>query len=116
MKIYLLRFFSLAFCLSLAGCKPPIKTYQMDVRQGNYVTQEMVSQLKPKMTKDDVQKVMGTAMLKHVMQPERWDYYYSLQPGDGSSKKEKHFTVYFKNDRLSHLEGDWEAASNSGTS
>lgn len=113
MKTQLLQTITLASCLFLAGCQSNLKPYQMDIRQGNYVTQEMVSQLKPKMSKDDVQKVMGSAMLKHVMQPNRWDYYYSLAPGDGSAKKEKHFTVYFKNDRLSHLEGDWEPAGSS---
>src|SRR5262245_55674032 len=37
-----------------------LKPYRMEIQQGNYVTQEMVAQLKPGLTRDQVRFVMGT--------------------------------------------------------
>ena len=52
--------FALLAALALSGCG---LVYKMEINQGNYVTQEMVAQLKPGMTRDQVRFVLGTPLL-----------------------------------------------------
>lgn len=88
-----------------AGCKFPPKVYRIDVQQGNYITKKMVNKLKPGMTKKQVKKIMGTSTIVPTFNDDRWDYRYYLIPGDGSAKKQKVLTIFFKNNKLSSLEG-----------
>ena len=41
---------------------PGLLPYKMEIQQGNFVTQEMVSRLKPGMTRDQVRFIMGTPL------------------------------------------------------
>ena len=84
--------------------------YRPDVRQGNFVTQEMVSQLKPGMTRDQVRFVLGSPLLTDVFHSDRWDYVYRLQAGRDGVVKQRKLAVYFTADKLSRLDGDVEAA------
>ncbi|MGI1678952.1 MAG: outer membrane protein assembly factor BamE [Cellvibrionaceae bacterium] len=81
--------------------------YRLNIQQGNIVTQEMVDQLKPGMTKRQVNFVLGTALIQDSFEQDRWDYYYSLRDSDGKTTKEK-FTVYFEDDKLTHFSGDYQ--------
>ena len=109
------------FCLllvlpTLGGCSAVIdflKPYRIDVRQGNYVTQEMVSQLKPGMSRDQVRFVLGTPLVNDVFHVDRWDYVYRLQPGKGGVQ-ERRLTVVFEDGKLARLEGDVRAADAEG--
>jgi outer membrane protein assembly factor BamE (lipoprotein component of BamABCDE complex) len=52
-----------ASCALIAACtyKPGfINEYKIDVQQGNVLTQEMVAQLKPGQTRDQVRFLLGT--------------------------------------------------------
>lgn len=80
--------------------------YKIDIQQGNVITQEMIDQLKPGMTKRQVQFVMGTPLMQDTFQQNRWDYVYSLQPG-GEARQQESITIYFDGDQLSHFEGDF---------
>ena len=60
--------------------------HRIDVQQGNIITQEMVDQLRPGMTKSQVRFIMGTPLVSDSFNPQRWDYYYSLQPGESREK------------------------------
>ncbi len=81
--------------------------YRIDVPQGNIVTQAMVDQLHNGMSKRQVNYAMGTPLIIDVFHPERWDYIYSLQKG--SHKPEQHHvTLYFANDQLTRIEGDYQ--------
>ena len=63
-----------------------VKPYRIDIRQGNYVTQEMVSQLKPGMSRDQVRFVLGTPLVTDVFHTDRWDYIYRFRPGKGDQQ------------------------------
>lgn len=90
-------------CLGLTACTSfPPKIYRMDIRQGNIITPEMICQLKVGMSKSEVQDILGSSAISHALHRDRWDYYYYLKPGNGDPIIEKHFTVFFKGDRLSH--------------
>ena len=72
----------------IAACsyKPSfINEYKIDIQQGNVLTQEMVAQLKPGMTRDQVRFVLGTPLLADVFHADRWDYIYRFRPGKGGS-------------------------------
>lgn len=87
-----------------------VSEYRIDVQQGNVLTQEMVSQLKPGLTKDQVRFALGTPVLIDMFHVNRWDYVYRLQKGTGEVEMRK-FAVFFdENDRLVRVSGDVEAA------
>ncbi|MFK0571144.1 outer membrane protein assembly factor BamE [Endozoicomonas sp.] len=80
--------------------------YKIDIQQGNVITQEMVDQLRPGLTRAQVQYVMGTPLLEDTFDRDRWDYVYSLQPG-GKERDQKTVTLFFQNDQLSSIQGDF---------
>ncbi|MBO9481651.1 outer membrane protein assembly factor BamE [Salinisphaera sp. G21_0] len=79
--------------------------YKIDIQQGNVITREMVNQLRPGMTRAQVQYVMGTPLIEDTFNSNRWDYIYSLQPG-GKSREQKTVTLFFVNDQLHSIQGD----------
>lgn len=91
-------------CLGLTACPFPPRVYRMDVRQGNYLTPEMIKKIKIGTTKKTVQEILGTPALSHFFQQERWDYYYYLKPGNGAPIIEKRVSIFFKGDRVVRLE------------
>ncbi len=80
--------------------------YKIDIQQGNIITQEMVDQLRPGMTKRQVTFVMGTPLVRDPFNQDRWDYVYSYQPGGGVRGQER-ITMYFENDLLVNFTGDF---------
>ena len=98
----------------LAGCSyvpqiPGVTPYKIDIQQGNYVTQEMVSSLKSGMTKDQVRTVLGTPLLTDLFHAERWDYVYWKQTGGGKREQRK-LAVFFSDGKLTRVDGDVVAA------
>lgn len=78
--------------------------YRPDIQQGNFVSREMVEQLKIGMTREQVRFVLGTPLLIDAFHPDRWDYPFRLKRGDGQVTS-SHLIVYFKDDRLERFEG-----------
>lgn len=81
-----------------------LKPYRVDVQQGNFVSREMVAQLRPGMTRDQVRFVLGTPLLTDIFHADRWDYDFRLTKGNGEWMS-SHVSVFFKGDRLDHYEG-----------
>lgn len=113
----LLKFASL-LCLPvlLLGCSgvnsldfPGV--YKIGIPQGNIITQEMVDQLRPGMTKRQVIFVMGTPLVRDPFHQNRWDYVYNYQPGGGVRGQER-ITIFFDaNDQLTRFTGDFIPSS-----
>jgi outer membrane protein assembly factor BamE len=78
--------------------------YRIDIQQGNFVSQEMVSQLKEGMTQDQVRFVLGTPLLTDMFHADRWDYPFRLQKGSGEIIASR-VTVFFKDNKLTRFEG-----------
>lgn len=102
-----------ALSAALSGCSATalsdfVKPYRIDVRQGNYVSQDMVAQLKPGMTREQVRFVLGTPLVADVFHSDRWDYVYRFRPGKGE-QQERRLVVIFEDGRLARLEGDVRA-------
>jgi outer membrane protein assembly factor BamE len=78
--------------------------YRPDIQQGNFVSQEMVAQLKEGMTQDQVVFLLGTPLLTDVFHADRWDYAFRMQKGNGEITSSR-VTVYFKDKLVSSFEG-----------
>jgi outer membrane protein assembly factor BamE len=92
---------------ALCGCSPPkiIQPYRMEIQQGNYVSQEMVSQLKPGMTKEQVRYVLGTPLVTDIFHADRWDYVFYRDNRRGP-REERKIAVVFENGKLARVIGD----------
>jgi outer membrane protein assembly factor BamE len=80
--------------------------YRIDIPQGNIITQEMVDQLRPGLTKRQVNFILGTPLVRDTFNQDRWDYVYSYQPGGGERLQER-LTVFFEDGMLTRFEGDF---------
>ncbi len=102
--------FAAIFCVFLAACsyKPSfINEYKIDVQQGNVLTQDMVAQLRPGQTKDQVRFVLGSPVIADIFHAQRWDYVYSYRNGQNSATESRKFAVFFdQNGRLERVGGD----------
>ncbi|WP_260851521.1 outer membrane protein assembly factor BamE [Denitromonas ohlonensis] len=106
---------AMAAALLIAGCSVTeyLSPYRIDVRQGNYVTQDMVSHLKKGMTRDQVRFALGTPLLSDAFHADRWDYVYRFAPGKGEADQ-RVLTVFFEGDQLVRVEGDVVAGDAAG--
>jgi len=93
--------------LLLAACS--LTTYKIDIQQGNVVTQEMISKLRPGMTRSQVKFVMGTPLVSDPFHAERWDYFYELIKG-GKVQDRRRLTLLFEEEQLKKVLGDVQAA------
>ena len=95
---------------AISGCSSVpriVNEYKPDIQQGNVLTQEMVSQLRPGLTKDQVRFVLGTPVLMDMFHANRWDYVYRLQKGNTGAVETRKFSAYFDaSDKLVRVAGD----------
>lgn len=95
--------------LTLAACAFP-RMHRVTVQQGNVITQEMVDQLTPGMTREQVAFVMGEPVIRNPFNADRWDYVYSMHiPGTPTAIVR--MSLFFSGDELSHLTGDFAPKS-----
>jgi outer membrane protein assembly factor BamE len=84
---------------------PGVTPYRIEIQQGNYVSQEMIAQLKPGMTKEQVRFVLGTPMVTDIFHSDRWDYVYWREAPNGARETRK-VTVLFEQGQLARVDGD----------
>ncbi len=105
---------ALASGILLSGCSTIMNNlpgvYTLDIQQGNIISQDIIDQLRPKMTKRQVLYIMGSPMLVDVFHQQRWDYLYSEQPG-GEERKQKRISLFFEGDVLVGVQGDYKPSS-----
>jgi outer membrane protein assembly factor BamE len=94
----------------LAGCQyvpilPGLSPYQIDIQQGNYVTQDMLDKVKPGMSKAQVRFALGTPLIVDPFHNDRWDYVYELKKR-GRRIEHRRMVVHFAEDKLVRIEGD----------
>jgi outer membrane protein assembly factor BamE len=84
---------------------PGLEPYRMTIQQGNYLSQEMVAQLKLGMTREQVRFVLGTPLVQDAFHADRWDYvFYREVPG--AKREQRNLSVMFEKDRLVRVIGD----------
>jgi len=93
-------------CKSIEVPKVPgVTPYRMVIQQGNFISQEMVSQLKPGMTKEQVRFVLGTPLVTDIFHADRWDYVFFRETPDGK-REQRNLSVVFENSKLVRVLGD----------
>lgn len=103
----LLSSLTLVGLFALAGCSFP-GVYKVDIQQGNVVTQDMIDQLRPGMSRTQVRYVMGNPLITDTFHANRWDYLYSIQPGGHARQQERISLVFNEADQLVGLAGDFK--------
>jgi outer membrane protein assembly factor BamE len=101
----------LVFAVGACSWVPrPIREYKIDIQQGNVLTQDMVAQLRPGLSRDQVRFILGTPVLMDMFHAKRWDYIYRLQKGSTGEVEMRRFSVFFgDDDRLIRVGGDVSA-------
>ncbi|WP_137820309.1 outer membrane protein assembly factor BamE [Pseudomonas sp. 2FG] len=102
----LLTSLTLVGLFALAGCSFP-GVYKIDIQQGNVVTQDMIDQLRPGMTRRQVRFIMGNPLITDTFHADRWDYLYSIQPGGTQRLQERVSILFDGKDQLVGLAGDF---------
>lgn len=120
-KFYPMRKLILAFTLvltsSLLGACGFVGfpgVYKIDVEQGNIITQDIVDQLKPGMSRRQVRFILGTPLVEDTFNEARWDYVYVKRNGV-DVLSESRLRVEFDGDALQSVSGDFTPAAFGGT-
>lgn len=92
----LTRIITLSVALTVVSGCSYVGVYKRDIPQGNLVTQEMVSQLQPGMTQEQVTYVMGRPLLEAPFDSRQWDYVYRLDKAY-SGVEQRRVTLTFDN-------------------
>jgi len=82
------------------------KVHKITVQQGNIVTQEMVDQLKPGMTRNQILFIMGDPVMKNPFNKDRWDYIYFVNV-PGFPEEQRKMSLFFENDKLASFAGNY---------
>lgn len=77
--------------------------YRPDIQQGNFVSREMMAQLKIGMTPEQVRFVLGTPLLTDIFHADRWDYVFRLEKRNGDVISSR-IGVFFKDNRLARID------------
>lgn len=80
-----------------------LSPYRITIQQGNFVSEEMASQLKEGMTREQVRFILGTALLTDMFHEDRWDYPFRLQKPNGEVITSK-LAIHFKNNTVEKFE------------
>ena len=91
--------------LGLHACKVP-GMHQPEIEQGNIITQKMVDQLRPQMTKAQVEFVLGRPVYQNSFNVNRWDYVFTKETRTGERER-KVLTLRFEEDELVGISGDY---------
>jgi outer membrane protein assembly factor BamE len=79
--------------------------YKVSVQQGNWITKDQVSLLRPGMTREQVRYALGTPMLTSALHSNRWDYPYFYRAGTGKIE-ERTLTIFFNGAQLESWRGE----------
>lgn len=98
---YMLQRCILLFTLPLlaTGCALLPEPHRIDITQGKVIKASAVEQLKPGMTKDQVQFLMGSPALQDIFNPDRWDYIHYVDK-QGESLVNQRIALFFDGDQL----------------
>lgn len=102
----------LASCGSVGLPTPDFKPYRIEIQQGNFVSQDMVSKLKLGMSKDQVRFVLGTPLITDSFHADRWDYVFRRQRANSNELEHRKIAVFFEDGKLKRIEGDVMPAPN----
>jgi outer membrane protein assembly factor BamE len=80
-----------------------VTPYRIDITQGNVVTKELASVVKPGMSRDQVRDVLGSPLLTSAFHADRWDYVFTFRR-QGTPFQQRSVVAHFKGNALDRLE------------
>jgi len=101
----------LVSCGSAGLSMPQIPAYRMEIQQGNFISQDMVSQLKLGMSKDQVRFVLGTPLITDTFHADRWDYVFRRQKSGSKQLEHNKLAVFFEDGKLARIDSDLSPAA-----
>ena len=108
------RFTLFLFILNTVhGCESWV--YRVDIPQGNYIDEREVKKLRINMTRDQVEYVLGKAMIRDSFDHQYAYYIYYLKAGDHDELTQKKLIIKFEDDRVSEIKGDYELSPDFNT-
>ena len=82
-----------------------ITPYRINIQQGNFISQEMLTRIQPGMTPEQVRFALGTPLLADIFHAGRWDYVFRLQKPNGQITNNR-VIIYFKDNRVARILSD----------
>ena len=82
--------------------------YTLNIQQGNILAQKEIDKLRPELTKNQVVFVLGNPVIEDSFSDDVWVYLYTYQNRNLEQETTKKLTLYFKNEKLTKAEGDYE--------
>lgn len=79
--------------------------YRIDIPQGNFVTEDMLGELQPGMSPEQVRYVLGAPTLVDPFTPDKWFYLMTYRPGKGDNVSQQ-IVLHFENGTYSHYDGE----------
>ena len=90
--------FLLIVIITISSCSS-LSPYKVPVLQGNIFEDEDLEKLSEGLTKEQVQFIVGTALIQDPFRTSRWDYFNSVTVGNEVVAENK-LTIYFNEDDL----------------
>jgi outer membrane protein assembly factor BamE len=102
------------FALMVSGCSSWV--YKIDITQGNFLNQDDVDKLRVEMTKEQVEYVLGQALLQNPFKEDRWHYVFTRKSGVTEETYRKELIVEFdQQGLLKTISGDFEQPADFNT-
>ncbi len=99
---------TLIACGFLSACSSErvsnFPSYKLTIQQGNAIDPQAFKMLQIGLTRNQVQNLLGTPVLRDPFHPERWDYAYTVTH-NGIMQEQKNLTVTFKDDVVIDIKG-----------
>ena len=89
----------IALLIATSGC-----VYRITIQQGNFLEPKDVDRVTVGMTRAQVRSLLGTPMVADPFNDSRWDYVYYLKRGRMTKPIQRHFIVFFEDDRVTRIE------------
>lgn len=99
---------ALIAALGLTGCGSWV--YKYDIAQGNYLDQDDIDKLRRGMTKEQVEYVLGRALLRSPFSSDKWRYVHTVKSGLTDETTRREVIVNFVDEKLDSVEGDLVAS------
>ena len=79
--------------------------YRVELIQGNVVTREQLSILRPGFTRQQVKDILGTPLISSLFHADRWDYAFTIKR-QGAQAQQRKLSVFFENNLMARVEAD----------
>lgn len=82
-----------------------LSPYRPDVQQGNFISKEMMADIRTGLSKEQVKFILGTPLLTDIFHASRWDYPFNLEKSNGEITTSIVSIFFDNNGKVSRFEG-----------